>query len=146
MPRKRTQSVKETAAYRYCRYCKANRDKRRFDKHQAACKLIWQQAQQQLQLSAEPIADLELKRVDNFQIEVNFRFAAYTTTATITRNILKGSPSRVDDDGDVRIPSPSSFQFEEEAEEATAAACKTHEGCNYPLVLYQVYLQVLTCN
>jgi hypothetical protein len=136
MPRKRTKSVKETAAYRYCRYCKANRDKRRFDKHQAACKLIWQQAQQQFQLSAEPIADLDLKRVNNFLIEVSFRFTTYTTTATITRNILKGGPSGVDDDSDIRIPSPNSFQLEEETEEATAAACKTHEGCNYPLILH----------
>ena len=28
--------------HHYCRYCKANRDGRGFDKHQAACKIIWQ--------------------------------------------------------------------------------------------------------
>lgn len=28
--------------HRYCPYCKAHRDGRGFDKHQAACKVIWQ--------------------------------------------------------------------------------------------------------
>ena len=141
MPRKRTKSVKETTAYRYCHYCKANRDKRRFDKHQAACKLIWQQAQPQLRLSVEPITDSELKRVDNFLIKVEFGFATYATTA-VTRNILKDGPSRVesvDGDGDIWIPDSSQFE-----EEVTAAACKAGEECNYSFILYQVYL--LMCN
>ena len=28
--------------HRYCTYCQRNRDRRGFDKHQAACKIIWQ--------------------------------------------------------------------------------------------------------
>lgn len=74
MPRKRTQSVKESITYCYCRFCKANRNKCRFDKHQIACKFIWKQAQQ-LQLSAEPInQQTEREKVNNSLIKVNFRF------------------------------------------------------------------------
>jgi bisphosphoglycerate-independent phosphoglycerate mutase (AlkP superfamily) len=81
MPRQRTQNIKESTNYRYCRYCKANRDKRRFDKHQAACKIIWQQQdrQQKLQLSSEPINEqTERKKIDNSLIKVNFRLPRYT--------------------------------------------------------------------
>jgi len=44
MPRPRNKSVKDEVnhTYRYCIYCKANRDNRGFDKHQAACRVIWQ--------------------------------------------------------------------------------------------------------
>lgn len=136
MPRKRTQSVKESTAYRYCRYCKANRDNRRFDKHQTACKLIWQQAQQQLRLSAERINEqTEREKVDNSLIKVNFRFPTYTTV--VTRNILKDGPSTVDGDGDTWIP--DSFE-----EEVATAAYKTAEECNCPFITYQFYL--LMCN
>jgi len=43
MPRIRTTSVKEISnTHRYCKYCKANWDKRGFDKHQTAYKIIWE--------------------------------------------------------------------------------------------------------
>ncbi len=47
MPRNKRSTGKkakklESSSYRYCLYCKANRDGRGFDKHQAACKIRWQ--------------------------------------------------------------------------------------------------------
>ncbi len=44
MPRKSTKKAKKRvdSMHRYCLYCGAHRDGRGFDKHQAACKLIWQ--------------------------------------------------------------------------------------------------------
>jgi len=42
MPRSSKKRLKEDLTHRHCLYCKANRDKRGFDKHQAACRVIWQ--------------------------------------------------------------------------------------------------------
>ncbi len=42
MPCSSKKRLKEDLTHRYCLYCKANRDKRGFDKHQAACRVIWQ--------------------------------------------------------------------------------------------------------
>jgi hypothetical protein len=47
MPRQHARSVKAQVnnTHRYCLYCQAHRDKRGFDKHHTACKIIWQKQQ-----------------------------------------------------------------------------------------------------
>lgn len=44
MPRQPRKTYKQQAndTHRFCNYCKTNRDRRRFEKHQAACKVLWQ--------------------------------------------------------------------------------------------------------
>jgi hypothetical protein len=114
MPRKRTKSLKESTTYRYCPYCKANRDKRRFDRHQAACKTIWQhqRGQQNPQLSAG--------HINNSPIKVNFSLPNFA--AVVTRNNLKDGPQV---DNDIQIPN----LFDQEDEELGTAACETAEQC-----------------
>lgn len=135
MPRQRTEKVKDSTTYRYCSYCKANRNKRRFDKHQAACKIIWQQQRhrrQKLQLLSKPINEQTERKIDNSMIKVNFILPTYATIV-VTRNNLKDSDGpQVLLDGDVSIP--DSF------EEMAMAACETvtAEQCKYFLLL--IYL------
>ena len=45
--RKGVTKEKQGDMHRYCHYCKANRDGCGFNKHQAACKIIWQIRQRQ---------------------------------------------------------------------------------------------------
>jgi len=42
MPCQSKKRFKEDLTHRYCPYCKANRDNHGFDKHQAACRVIWE--------------------------------------------------------------------------------------------------------
>jgi hypothetical protein len=129
MPRQCTEKYKESTTYRYCSYCKANRDKRRFDKHQAACKIIWQlqHRHQKLQSSSKPInKQTEGEEIDNSVIKVNFRLPSYTTV--VTRNNLKGGDGP-QVDGDISIP--DSFE-----EEMAMEVCKTAEQCNCLFLIY----------
>jgi hypothetical protein len=87
MPRRRTKSVKGEVSntHRYCIYCKANRDRRGFDKHQAACKTIWklQQQRQRPQLFAEHGAEETEAETVNFMLpgahEVKFQLTIHCT-------------------------------------------------------------------
>ena len=42
MPCSSKKRLKEDVTHHYCLYCKANHDNCGFDKHQAACRVIWQ--------------------------------------------------------------------------------------------------------
>ena len=66
IPHERSIKKRVNDTHRHCRYCKAHRDGRGFDKHQAACKIIWQLQRRR----EDPVAPPSLKNHSETQTRV----------------------------------------------------------------------------
>ena len=104
MPRPCTKSVKEQNTHKYCIYCKANCDKRGFDKHQATCKIIWQLHTRRQESQDRPQSSKATEHVTEAQIgadspipvecEVSFHCVGVHCQCT-TESLVQGwTPSR----------------------------------------------------
>ena len=81
MPRSSKKRLKEDLTHRYCLYCKANRDNHGFDKHQAACHVIWQLQRRQQNPRQ---SDRKQKQVDD---SVNFPNSAEVDSEEVMSNL-----------------------------------------------------------
>jgi len=69
------QSVKGqvNGAHHYCLYCQAHLDKCGFDKHQRACKIIWQQRQQNTRPARQLKKQTQAEKVINSPVGYEVR-------------------------------------------------------------------------
>ena len=106
-------SVKKQVSdtHRYCLYCKAHRDGHGFDKHQAACKTIWQIQRRQ----KDPVRpqSLENRSEKQTRAEKVLDPCRHNALLLANRNNLKGE---LQVDGDTPIPQCSESSDEGDSE------------------------------